>query len=882
MTAITTEVADENGGPAHRRRAPADAARELALPFDRPRPRTPDPRTARVALDVGAELHARLGELAAAEGVSPVTVLRAALAALLSRLGAGTDIPLGGSTAAGDRIVVRADLSGDPSFTESLRRLHDSAETATRFGVAAFERVVAEPAPDRSPAVHPLYQVELIVEEPVTAAAGLPVDTPDTAAAEQPPGDGAFPPCDLSFRLRPYLGADGGPAGLRGRLTFAAGLFDEATAEALARRLVRVLGQVVARPGLPLSGVEPLDGAELHRLLVDWNDTARDVPAATLPELFEAQAERTPDALAVVDGRVRLSYGELNARANRLARVLAGHGVGPESLVAVAVDRSAELVVALLAVVKAGGAYVPVDPAYPAEHIAYLLDDAGPACLITTGALRPRTNRALDTTTVVLDDPLTEAALLGHPGTDLDRAERTAELRPAHPAYGIYTSGSTGRPKGVLVTHASVDRLVRRTGYLDIGAGDVVGQLASPSFDATTLEVWGALLNGAALAVAPPGVLSVAELKKFTAGHGVTVLWLTAGLFHQVVDTDVTALRGLRHLLAGGDVLSPAMCAAVVDGLPGVRLSNGYGPTENTTFTTTHDVRGTDLTAPGTVPIGRPVSDTRVYVLDAALRPTAPGVAGELYVAGAGLARGYLRRPGTTAERFVANPFGEPGERMYRTGDVVRWTSGGVLEFLGREDGQVKLRGFRIELGEVEAALAGHPGVGRAAVVVHESESGDKRLVGYVVPRPGAAGAEAAEVRAFVAERLPQYMVPAAVVPLTELPLTVNGKLDRRALPVPRFAPVTAYRAPGSAREKTLCEIFAAVLDVERVGLDDNFFELGGHSLHVTQIVSRIRRELSVELRPRVIYDMPTVAGVAERLGTARPAPPPIVRRRSG
>ncbi|WP_330330981.1 amino acid adenylation domain-containing protein [Streptomyces sp. NBC_00536] len=817
---------------AHGHRTPAGAASGLPLPHDHRRPLPADSRTGRVELRVGAGLHAGVARLAAVEGVTQHTVLQAAVATLLYRLGAGGSLPFA-VAARGKTLVVRADLSGDPPFTEVLRRVGPAVRDA-----------LEEQAP-------------------------LPDGPPFALCWEQ--ADPAEPRQDGDA-----------PADLVGALTFPAGLFERATVETMDRRFTHVLQQLVDRPGTALREVETTDGAERRRLLVEWNDTARGVPAATLPEIFEAQVARTPDALAVTDDRVRLSYRELNARANRLARLLADRGVGPERLAAVAVERSADTVVALLAVVKAGGTCLPVDPSYPAERIAQLLDDARPAALITTGALHARTGDGVPV--ILLDSPDTTADLERRADTDLGAAERGA-LLPAHPAYAIYTSGSTGRPKGVLIAHGSIDRLVCRTASIGIGPHDVVAQLSSVSFDAAIFEVWGALLNGALLAVAAPGALSTAELGEFTARHGVSVMWLTAGLFHQVVDTDVTALRGVRQLLAGGDVLSVPRCAAVLEALPGLRLVNGYGPTENTTFTTTRTVLADDLTGPGGVPVGTPVADTRVYVLDAALRPVPPGTAGELYVSGAGLARGYFRRPGLTAERFVAHPFSGsegPGARMYRTGDTVRWTAGGVLEFLGRSDGQVKVRGFRVELGEVEAALAAHPSVGQCAVTVHGAESEDKRLVGYVVPRPGAAGVDGTSVRAWLAERLPDHLVPSAVVTLDGLPLTVNGKLDRRALPAPLFDTGTPYRAPATPRQEVLCGIVASVLGVARVGLDDNFFELGGHSLHATQIVSRIRRELAVELRPRAVFQAMTVSALDGTVAAARPAAPPIVRRTAG
>ncbi|MFE7563419.1 non-ribosomal peptide synthase/polyketide synthase, partial [Kitasatospora sp. NPDC057500] len=627
-------------------------------------------------------------------------------------------------------------------------------------------------------------------------------------------------------------------------------------------------------PGSRLTAVDVLTPAERRALLTDRNRTGRGLAPATLPELFAARAARTPDAPALAGAGTALGYAELDARANRLARLLIGRGIGPESVVAVLMDRSPELIVTLLAVTKAGGAYLPLDPAHPAERLALMLDDARPVHLLTSAAHAAAVPAAAGLPVTVLDAPDTAAELAGHDGRPVTDAERTGRLRPTHPAYVVYTSGSTGRPKGTVVPHRAVDRLVREAGFLDLGTEDVVAQLASVSFDAATLEIWGALLNGATLAVAPAGPLPVAELSRFLAGHRVTVLWLTAGLFHEVVDTDLDALAGLRVLLAGGDVLSPAHCRAVLERLPSVRLLNGYGPTENTTFTTVHAVTAADLADGGSVPIGAPIADTRVYVLDDALAPVPVGAVGELYTAGAGLARGYAGRAALTAERFVADPFGS-GERLYRTGDRVRWTAGGQLVFAGRADAQVKIRGFRVEPGEVEAVLAAHAGVAQAAVVVREDVPGDKRLVAYLVPGDGL---DLDAVRAHVSERLPAYLVPSAFVLLDVLPLTVNGKLDRRALPAPEYVS-GAGRAPANAREELICQAFAEVLGLPLVGVDDDFFALGGHSLLATRLVSRVRSVLGAELSIRALFDAPTPAGVAAHLLKAEPGRVALVAR---
>ncbi|WP_141713841.1 amino acid adenylation domain-containing protein, partial [Streptomyces sp. AVP053U2] len=620
----------------------------------------------------------------------------------------------------------------------------------------------------------------------------------------------------------------------------------------------------------PLADVEVLDSAARHRLLVELNGPARSTSAATVPALFEAQAARTPDAVALTAEGAELTYAELDARANRLARLLLDRGADRGALVAVALPRGTEAVVTLLAVSKTGAAYLPVDPEYPAERIAFMLADAAPALLVTVRETAGTGEGDSTVARLVLDTEETAAQLAGLAGTTLTDQERPAPARPDSAAYVIYTSGSTGLPKGTVVPHRAVDRLVRDNGYAGLGPDDVVAQLASASFDAATFEIWGALLNGAVLAVAPAGALSVAELRAFLTGRGVTTLWLTAGLFHEVVDQDLDMLRGVRRLLAGGDVLSATHCRQVLEQLPGVRLLNGYGPTENTTFTAVHEIRESDLTGRTGVPIGTPVSGTRVYVLDERLRPVPAGVVGELYTSGDGLAHGYHARPGLTAERFVAHPY-EPGARMYRTGDQVSWSADGCLVFIGRADDQVKVRGFRVEPGEVQAVVAEHPEVAQAAVVVREDTPGDKRLVAYVVPAGDPDPELPAALRADLTGRLPAYMVPAAVVVLESLPLTANGKVDRRALPAPDHADGATSGGRGAAtlQEELLGAVFAQVLGIDRVGVEDDFFALGGHSLLATRLISRIRAVLGVEVPLRALFEAPTVAGLAARLDGA-------------
>jgi amino acid adenylation domain-containing protein len=606
----------------------------------------------------------------------------------------------------------------------------------------------------------------------------------------------------------------------------------------------------------PIARLE-LATAHEHTLLTEWNDTRVDVPGATLPGLFEAQVVRTPDAEAVVSGGVRLTYAEVNERANRLARLLVEHGAGPESRVAVMMDRSADLVVALLAVLKSGAAYVPIDPDYPADRISYMLADCEPLLLVTQQAV-PFTGDGV--TRVVIDGTGTAARLAALDGSDLADTDRGAGLLPAHPAYVIYTSGSTGRPKGVVITHRSVVNYVTRTVVAYPAVSGRVLYHASVSFDAGVTHLYGALFSGGCVYVAAldedlPAVLD---------GERLSFLKVTPSHLAYIEDvTDAYVPTG--QLMVGGEASHSAQLTAWRKNHPGVTVVNHYGPTEATVGCLDYTVGPDDDDRAGVVPVGRPMWNTRAYVLDAALRPVPPGVTGELYIAGVQLARGYLGRPGLSAERFVADPFGGPGERMYRTGDLARWRADGVLEFVGRADDQVKVRGFRIELGEVEAALLAHAEVAQAAVVVREDRPGDRRLIGYLVPTTGAGADLVAAVRGAVAAVLPDYMVPSALVVLEALPLTVNGKLDRKALPAPQYGS-GGGRGPVSVREEILCAVFAEVLGVPSVGVDDNFFELGGHSLLAVTLVERLRvRGVFVDMRS--LFAAPTVAGLAASAG---------------
>ncbi|MET7766973.1 amino acid adenylation domain-containing protein, partial [Streptomyces sp. NPDC005393] len=861
---------------AYWRDALAGAPEELDLPADHARPAVASHRGHRVPVEIPAEVHARLVEVARAEGVTVFMVLQAALAALLSRLGAGADVPIGSPVAGRtdealddlvgffiNTLVIRTDLSGDPTFRQVLSRVRETSLSAFAQQDVPFERLVEELSPSRSMARHALFQVMLTLQN----AAGAVLDLPGLDV-EMLPAGASVAKFDLDVIVGEVFDAEGAPAGVRGTVTAAADLFDAGTAARLAARLTRVVGLLVADPQLRVGGLDVLDESERHQLLETWNDTAAEVPDGTVPELFAAHASRTPDAVAVVADGAELTYAELDARANRLARYLSGLGVGPETVVAVALARGSELIVSLLGVLKAGGTYMPIDPEYPADRIAYMCDDAAPVVVLTARSIAA-TLPPSAATVVVLDSAEVTEALSALPNGEVDDTERRAALLVAHPAYVIYTSGSTGRPKGVLVSHAGVSSLVAgHIRYLGVGSGHRVGQFASASFDTFGWEWLMALLSGATLVVIPPERRLGNALPTFLTAERVTHVTLPPAVLSTL---DESSISTDTVLVVAGEACRPEVMARWARSRA---MFNSYGPTETTVDAT---LWRCDPEAPE-VAIGAPVVNTQVYVLDEHLAPAPVGVNGEMYVSGAGLARGYLGRSALTAQRFVANPFGTAGSRLYRTGDRAHWTPDGALVFAGRSDDQVKIRGFRIEPGEIENVVATHPSVAQVAVIAREDTPGDTRLVAYVVPAEGAAADRIpAAVTALAGEHLPEYMVPSAVVVLDELPLTVNKKLDRKALPAPEFASADAAtgRGAGNLREELLCTVFAQVLGVDSVGVDDDFFALGGHSLLAVRLASKVRSVLGVDLEIRELFDAPTVAGLAARLageGTARVA----------
>ncbi|TRV71682.1 amino acid adenylation domain-containing protein, partial [Streptomyces sp. 130] len=850
-----------------------DGAVPLELPTDRPRPRARTSAGDRVLFTVPEATAHRLTDLGRAAGGTLFTALTAGVQLFLARLTGQRDLVLGtvdsGRPRAEladlvgffvDTLSLRTDVDESLTFAEFTARARRTVTDAVAHGLVPFDRVVDAVLPGRDPSVPPLVQVMLVLQNVPGGLPRLPGVRVEEAVL---PREAAL--FDLTLEFWP--GADGS---LTASAEYNTDLFDRDTVERFTGHLCALLAELTEAPGRPMAEACLLTGPQRHRVLHDWNSDERGVAPATLTDLFARQTARTPDAVAVRQGDTRLTYADLDLRTNRLAHHLRERGVRTGDRVGLSLPRGTSLIVALLAILKAGAAYVPVDPAYPLARQEFMLADSETVLLVTDADGRRRLGSEGRPLVLVDAD---RRAIDAAPAGPVD-----AGLTPDHGAYVIYTSGSTGTPKGTLTPHRAIDRVVRHTPYIELTPQDVVAQAASVSFDAATFEIWGALLNGATLALAPAGVLDPPELRTFLEAHGVTTLWLTAGLFHEMVDADLQALAGVRHLLAGGDALSPRHCRAVLEQLPGTTLINGYGPTETTTFAAAGALRAEDVTRE-TVPLGAAIGDTRLYVLDDRLRPVPVGVGGELYVAGEGLAHGYVNRNALTAERFVADPFGAPGDRMYRTGDRVRWLADGRLEFLGRGDGQVKIRGFRVELGEAESAVAGHPDVAQAVVTALTGPGSGRRLVAYVVPRPGAETVDVGVLRRFVSGVVPEYMVPSVFVVLDALPLTPNGKVDRRALPAPEVTgSVEGERvAARTPAESVLAGIWAEVLGVESVGVEDNFFDLGGDSILSIQVVSRARAA-GLTVTSQDIFQRQTIAALVAGLAEAEEAERPDKR----
>ena len=757
----------------------ASVSSVLNLPTRNPRPATQGFTGAEQSMMLPQGLTDDVKAFSRREGVTLFTTLLAAFQTLLHRYTGQDDIAVGSPIAGRTRtelegligffvntVVLRTDFAGNPSFRDLLSRVREVALGAYAHQDVPFEKVVEELQPERNLSRSPFFQVMFALQNDPRETgklAGLTVDPFDIHS-----GTAKF---DVLLSLRED------PAGLAAAIEYRSDLFELSTINRMLEHFQTLLKGIVADPDRRLSDLPLLTEAERHQVLVEWNNTEADYPTDNcIHELLESQVERTPDAIAVVCDNQRLTYRELNRRANQLAHYLRKRSVGPETLVAICMERSIEMIIGLLGILKAGGAYVPLDPAYPKERLAFMLEDARVTVMLTKERLL--TTLPEHQARVCLDTDWPEMAR--------EHQENLGPVASAQDvAYVMYTSGSTGQPKGVAILHRAVNRLVINTDYVHLSSNDVMAQASSVAFDASTFEIWGALVHGARLVIIPKeSLLSPQALTAAIASHGITVLFVTTALFNQVVESMPAAFRNLNYLLFGGEAVEPQRVRQLLCNGPPKKLLHVYGPTETTTFASWYPVTRVAEEAV-TVPIGRPIANTQVYILDTSLQPVPVGVVGELHVGGVALARGYLNRPEMTAAKFIPNPFSDTlGARLYKTGDLARYLADGNIEFVGRLDHQVKLRGFRIELGEIEAVLGQHPGVRESIVVFREDIPGDKRLTAYVVPchDPTSLGDE---LRAFLKAKLPDYMVPSAFVVLESLPLTPSGKLDRSSLPVP-------------------------------------------------------------------------------------------------
>ena len=841
------------------------------LPTDFARPAILSGRGRRLPFALPRELTDRLTQIGRERGATLYMVLLAGFYAWLQRESGQDDLVVATSVANRQRyeiesligffvnmLALRADAGDNPAFGDFIERTRRVCLEAYAHQEVPFEAVVEAVAPHRDLSRTPLSEaVFVMLNAPATEfeLEGLRITAEPLEA-----GTAKF---DLMLIVNEASG------GLSGAWEFSTDLFTSETVARFAAHFTTLLEAAATTPGARLADLPLTSAAELRHRLNEWNNAAQlRPPERTVHAIWEEIAAANPSRVVLKQGSVELTRGDLNARANQLARHLRTLGVGPEVAVALMMDRSCDAVVAMLAVLKAGGYFVPLNSDDPLERVSRLLEDINPGVVLMQEHLADRL-------------PALFAYLLA---VDADSETFTEEspddlpplAAPDSLAYVMYTSGSTGVPKGVAVPHRAILRLMHRPNFLSVTSDDVFVQAAPLSFDASVLEIWMPLLNGSRLEIMPPGPASLAEISDTMQEAGVTIAFFTTGLFNQLVDHRPCAFGGLRQLITGGEICSVAHFQSLTTAFPNARLIHAYGPTENTVFTSCHPVSGLAV-ATKSVPIGRPVNATRILILDAELNPVPPGVPGELYTGGAGLARGYIRKPEATADRFVPDPISdEPGARLYRTGDRARWLPDGTIEFLGRLDQQVKLRGFRIECGEVEAALRHHPAVRDAVVVLRTAASGDKQLVAYVTTSDGTT-VEAAKLREFLAARLPEYMVPADFVSLRELPLGRTGKVNRGALPAPDSVrgPVRGDGlGPRSALEFRLVRIWEEVLGAAPIGVRDGFFDLGGHSLLATRLLTEVERRLGARVSLNTLFQHGTIEAMAEAIATGRGGEP--------
>ena len=842
----------------------AGAETTLALPTDHPRSPVWRSCGARVPLSLSREMGDSLLALSRKCGATLYMTLTAALNVLLYRYTHQEDILLGSPIANREQselegligffantIVLRIRLAGNPTFTELLERVRKTTLEAYEHQDVPFEKLVEELHPERDLSHNPLAQVVFAFQNVPRRQLELP-----GLAVEPFEVDNGTAKFDLMFAINET------PDGLSGFLEYSTDLFERSTIERMLAHFRVLLDAITADPAQRLSDLPLLTEEERRRILVEFNATQANYPRnKCVHQLFEEQAARRPDNVAMVFHNQCLTYAGLNCRANQLARRLRRLGAKPGSLIGLCMDRSLEMVIGLLGILKAGGAYVPLDPAYPRDRLRFMLEDTKVSLLLSQSHLvehLPETRSRI----ISLDERDEEIA--GESNENLETPVSADDL-----AYVVYTSGSTGIPKGAEIPHRGIVRLLFGCTYATFDESRAFLQLAPISFDASTFELWGALLHGARCVLFPGRVPTAKGIEEIIRAHGITTLWLTASLFNTFIDEAPDIFASITELLTGGEALSVPHVMRALDLLPNTVLINGYGPTESTTFTCCYRVPRDIERNIRSIPIGRPIGNTEVYILDRHLHPVPVGVPGELYIGGAGLARGYLNRPELTAERFIPHPFSKaPKTRLYKTGDIAKYRPDGAVEFLGRADHQVKIRGFRVELGEIESVLSQHPDVKEVVVLAREEAPGNKPLVAYVVPRQSPMTSTVA-LRNFLVERLPDYMIPADFLFIERMPLSPTGKVDRRALPAvqrPFGKKGTQSEEPSTLLERQLAQIWEHVLSIKRVGVRDNFFDLGGHSLLAVRVFSKIQNLFGKKLPLATLFKAPTVEKLAAAL----------------
>ncbi len=839
----------------------------LELLTDRPRPPVQTFPGAGEVFRLDRDLTQRIKQLSQESEATLFITLLAAFLVLISRYTGQLDLVVGSPIANrnsksveqlmgffANTLALRGDLSGNPRFRDFHAQVRQTTLSAYAHQDLPFEMLVEKLQLDRDLSRNPLVQVMFSLQNTPQSESSLSGLTLQNIAL----------PIDVTVRFDLEVNFWEIPTGLEGVWCYNTDLFDATTITRLGQHFQTLLTAIVANPAARISELSLLSPAERHQILVEWNDTHTDYPQdQCIHQLFEQQVARHPDAIAVVFKNQQLTYGELNCRANQLAHHLRSMGVGADVLVGICVERSLEMMVGLLGILKAGGAYVPLDPEYPPERLSFMLQDAQVSVLLTQQKLvdklpeHPAQRICLDT----------DWQIIGQ----LSQENSIASVEPHHLAYVMYTSGSTGAPKGVEVVHRGISRLLFGVNYVDLAANQRFLQLAPISFDAATFEIWGALLHGARCVLFPATMPTAQNLRDEINKHGITILWLTAALFNSIVDDDPQALSEIRQLLIGGEALSVRHVRRAAETLPSTQIINGYGPTESTTFTCCYPIPRQLEPNIASISIGRPISNTAVYILDEYLQPLPVGVPGELHIGGAGLARGYLNRPELTNQKFIPNPFEATGaSRLYKTGDLARYLPDGKIEYIGRIDNQVKIRGFRIELGEIEAVLSQHRDVQVACVIARADTPGEKQLVAYLVPPPEMTPT-VSELRQFLVNKLPGYMVPNAFVILESLPLTPNGKIDRRALltaPADCHHNLAKFVEPRNQLELQLVQIWSKILKLDKVGVQDNFFDLGGHSLLAPYLMAEIKQQFGKDIPIVTLFQHPTIEQLATVIHT--------------